>query len=198
MTWVKLCGMTRRADIELAASLGADAVGFIAYAGSPRAVSPEAAAELGRGLEVLRYLVTVDLGAEDLLVAARTAGVDGVQPHGEHKAEAAQAALEGGYRVLFPVPVREGVELDGVPAGAVPILDTATADLHGGTGRSFDWALAAEVVHDYVLAGGLTPETVADAVARLDPWGVDVASGIEAVPGEKDAGMMERFMENVR
>jgi phosphoribosylanthranilate isomerase len=195
MTWVKLCGMSRRRDVELAVRLGVDAVGFVTDPRSPRFVTPEQAGRLGNGIGALRYLVTVDLATEGLLTAAAAAGVDGVQPHGRSSAAAAEAALDSGYRVLFPVPVATGVDLSSVPEGAVPILDTSVPGRHGGTGRSFDWALAAGVGHDYVLAGGLRPDNVGAAIAELDPWGVDVSSGVERVPGEKDAELMERFME---
>lgn len=198
MTWVKLCGMTRRADVEAAVRLGANAVGFVIDPASPRAVTIDEAARLGDGATVERYLVSVDLEPERLLAAAEAAGVDGVQPHGSHRVAAAEAALAAGYRVLFPVRVTGPVDLSGVPAGAMPLLDAGVPGRHGGTGRAFDWGLAAGIGDDFVLAGGLRPDTVGGAIATLEPWGVDVASGIELRPGEKDPGLMERFMEAVR
>lgn len=198
MTWVKFCGMTRRRDVETAVRLGVDAVGFVVDPRSPRSVEASTAARLGEGIGVLRFLVSVDLTPEDLLAAAHRAGVEGVQPHGAHSTEAAVAALASGYRVLFPVRVSGSVDVSEVPDGAVPILDAAVPGRHGGTGRVFDWALAADLDDDYVLAGGLRPETVGVALSMLSPWGVDVASGIEKSPGRKDPVLMERFMEAVR
>ena len=198
MTWVKLCGMTRRADVEAAAALGADAVGFVVYEGSSRRIDLDTAAALGRGLAVERYLVTVDAAPDRLLADAERAAVTGVQPHGEHAVEAAGAARRAGLTVLFPVPVRgEAVDLAGVPDHSIPILDTHDAG-HGGTGRPFDWSLARDLPRPWVLAGGLRPGTVAEAVRLLEPWGVDVASGIEAAPGVKDSDLMRAFLEAVR
>ena len=198
MTWVKLCGMTRRADVEAAAALGADAVGFVVYEGSSRRIDLDTAAILGRGLALERYLVTVDAAPDRLLADAERAAVTGVQPHGKHALEAAGAARRAGLTVLFPVPVRgEAVDLGGVPDHSIPILDTHDAG-HGGTGRSFDWSLARDLRRPWVLAGGLGPGTVAEAVRLLEPWGVDVASGIEAAPGVKDPDLMRAFLEAVR
>jgi phosphoribosylanthranilate isomerase len=198
MTWIKFCGMTRRTDVEAAAALGVDAVGFVTYAGSPRMVTATEAARLGEGMQIRRFLVTVDLGPEELLESAGLAGVDGVQPHGRDSAVAASAARRAGFEVLFPVPVTGPIDLSDVPVGVMPILDVADAGRHGGTGRAFDWRLAAGLGVDFVLAGGLRPETVAEAVRTATPWGVDVSSGIEHAPGIKDQRRMREFVEAVR
>lgn len=198
MTWVKLCGMTRRADVEAAERMGADAVGFVIAAESPRAVEPAEAAVLGKGLEIDRYLVTVDLKPTDLLDAAKEADVTGVQPHGRYALEAAVAALAAGLAVLFPVPVLDQIDLQAVPDGSLPLLDASDPHRHGGTGRSFDWNLTAGLDTGFVLAGGLRADNVARAVAETGAWGVDVASGVETTPGVKDVDMMMRFLEVVR
>jgi len=198
VTWVKLCGMTRRADVEAAVELGVNAVGFVVASESPRRVSPKQAAKLGAGLAVERFLVSVDLEPQDLVAAAREAGVTGVQPHGRHAAEAAEAAFSVGLRVLLPVQVVDLVDLAGIPSWAIPILDTAVPGRHGGTGRSFDWALAAACDRDVVIAGGLTSENVADAISVAGPWGVDTATGVETSPGVKDRAKMRRFVEATR
>jgi phosphoribosylanthranilate isomerase len=198
MTWIKFCGMTRRSDVEMAAALGVDAVGFVTYPGSPRAVKPEEAARLGEGIEPRRFLVTVDLGPEELLEAAALAGVDGVQPHGRRSVVAAAAAQRAGYEVLFPVPVARSVDLGDVPTGAMPLLDVADPGRHGGTGRTFDWRLAEGLDVDFVLAGGLKPGNVAAAVRITAPWGVDVSSGIEQAPRVKDQRRMREFVEALR
>jgi len=198
MTWVKLCGLTRRPDVEAAVAAGADAVGFVVAPESARRVTVDEALALGAGIGVTKVLVTVDLGAEELLRAAAAAGVEAVQPHGRSRVEAAEAALAGGYLVLFPIRVDASVSLSGMPEGATPILDAAVPGRHGGTGTMFDWSAAEGLGVDYVLAGGLDPENVAEAVRRLLPWGVDVSSGVEARPGVKDHELMRRFVEAVR
>lgn len=198
MTWVKLCGMTRREDVERAEQVGADAVGFVVYEGSARRVAPDDVARLGTGIGVERYLVTVDEDPSRLVAMAGRAEVTGVQPHGRHAHAAAEAALAAGLGVLFPVPVGvEAVDLSGVPTGCIPLLDRMSPR-HGGTGRSFDWRLADDLHRPWVLAGGLTPGTVGAAVARLAPWGVDVASGVEVAPGVKDHELMREFVEAAR
>lgn len=198
MTWVKMCGMTRREDVEGAVASGADAIGFVTASRSVRRVTPEQAAVLGEGISIERYLVTVDLEPGSALAVARLGRVDGVQPHGRHAAAAAELLLANGYRVLFPVPVDGSPDLAGVPDEAVPLLDTAVPGYHGGTGRSFDWGSAAGLGRRVVVAGGLTPENVAEAVAASGAWGVDVAGGVESAPGRKDADAMRRFVEAVR
>lgn len=199
MTWVKLCGMTRRADVAAAVDAGADAVGFVLHPGSPRYISMEAVPALAAGVAIGRFLVTVDADPDTLILLARTVGVSGVQPHGAHAREAAEAALAVGLDVLYPVPVGEGPpDLSQVPPGARALLDTGGTGLHGGTGRAFAWEHAAAVPGDFVLAGGLTPGTVASAVAATGAWGVDVASGVERSPGIKDHEAMRRFVEAVR
>jgi phosphoribosylanthranilate isomerase len=195
---VKLCGLTRRSDVEAAVAVGADAVGFVIAPESARRVTVAEVAALGEGIEATRVLVTVDLDADGLLEAAAAARVDGVQPHGRFRGESAAAALAAGYVVLFPVRVDAAVSLEGMPAGATPILDAAVPGRHGGTGTMFDWGAAEGLGVDYVLAGGLDPGNVGDAVRRLRPWGVDVSSGIEARPGVKDHDLMGRFVEAVR
>ena len=106
--------------------------------------------------------------------------------------------MAAGYRVLFPVPVGGAADLGRVPDGAMPLLDTAVPGLHGGTGAAFDWSLAAGLERAIVVAGGLDPGNVADAVAATGAWGVDVASGVERRPGVKDPDAMRRFVEAVR
>lgn len=199
MTWVKLCGMTRPEDVAAAVDLGADAVGFIVAPSSPRRVDPERAAALGRGLGIARFLVTVDATADDLIAMARASAVTGVQPHGRGSVEAAVAALAVGFEVLFPVPVFDTPpDLGAVPDGARPILDTGGPGVHGGSGRPFAWTHARNLGGEFVVAGGLTPDTVSEAVRLSGAWGVDVASGVEHAPGIKDHDAMKAFIEAVR
>lgn len=195
MTWVKLCGMTRRGDVEAAVAAGADAVGFVAYEGSPRFVPLERVADLARDVPVERYLVTVDLPPATVVEAALDGGLSGVQPHGSNRDEVAEAAHAAGLAVLYPVPVQRSVDLGAVPGSVMPLLDTGGTSVHGGSGVSFDWGLASGQRRDFVIAGGLDPRNVAEAVRVARPWGVDVSSGVEAAPGEKDASLMSRFVK---
>jgi phosphoribosylanthranilate isomerase len=194
VTWVKLCGLTREADVAAAAEAGADAIGLVTAPGSPRAVTVERAAELAAAGDLPAFLVTVGLAAPDAVAAAEAAGVAGLQPHGPGRFEAAEAALAAGLAVLFPVLAGPSSDLGAVPDGAMPILDSPRP----GTGTVIDWAAAAHLEGRFVLAGGLTPDTVGDAVAAVRPWGVDVSSGIESAPGVKDHAMMRRFVEAAR
>lgn len=194
MIWIKLCGMRSRADVAAAEAAGADAVGFVTAAGSVRRVTALEAAEYGEGCSVERFLVTTDETPEDLLLAARASRVTGVQPHGRHGSEAAAAAIEAGYRVLFPVPVSADIDTTAVPEGALPIFDGAVP----GSGTGFDPALISTFPGRYVVAGGLTPDNVGDILTELRPYGVDVSSGIERERGVKDPVLMRRFVEAVR
>lgn len=199
MTWVKLCGMTRREDVLTARACGADAVGFVVAPTSPRRVDPARIAALGTGLTIERFLVTVGMDPGELVRLATATGVTGVQPHGDQAREAAMAARQAGFAVLFPTPVEAGPpDLGSVPAGCRPLLDTGGTGVAGGSGRSFAWEHASGLDREFVVAGGLTPATVAEAVRATGAWGVDVASGVEVEPGIKDHELMRRFVEAVR
>jgi phosphoribosylanthranilate isomerase len=198
MTWVKLCGMRRRDDVLAAVEAGADAIGFVSYEGSKRYVPLADVGPLAAGVGIERYLVTVDLPADTVVGAALEAGLSGVQPHGENAAEVAAAAGDAGLSVLYPVAVDGAIDLGAVPDGVMPILDSGGTGVHGGSGVAFDWSLAGRLGRDVVIAGGLGPDNVADAVAMARPWGVDVASGIESAPGVKDPALMRRFVEALR
>lgn len=194
MTWVKLCGLRTVDDVHAAVEAGADAIGFVTAAGSPRRISPSTAAAIGAEAPVERFLVTLDRSPEALLREAEAARVTGVQPHGRYSIVAARAAALEGYRVLLPVDVAEDPTLSSVAKGMTPICDGPRP----GTGTSFDWSRLDGVTREYVLAGGLTVQTVGDAVERLAPYGVDVSSGIESERGVKDHDLMRRFVEAAR
>ena len=110
MTWVKVCGLTRREDVEAAVAAGADAVGFVIAPESPRRTDPATVAELAAGIDAMAVLVTVDLKPAELIEAVAIAGVDGVQPHGRHSDIAATTARDLGLFVLRPVAVRDYLE----------------------------------------------------------------------------------------
>jgi len=193
---VKICGITRLEDALLAARLGADRVGFNFWPRSRRYLAPEAAAAMVAALPpgVLPVGVFVDPSAEELGAALRTSGVRAVQLHGDEPPELC-AALS--VPVVKGIRVRDANSLSALFTYPVSgfLLDSATP-LYGGSGTAFDWSLAAEVAAQVPvwLAGGLTPENVAEAVRRVRPHGVDVASGVESSPGVKDPGRMEAFI----
>lgn len=199
MTWVKVCGLSRPDHVALAASAGADAIGLVVTPESPRFVALDLAGELRAAAGNLEtYLVMVDAEPGWALEAAARTGVTGVQPHGVTAAEVAAAARTAGLSVLRPVPVDGPVDLSGIPDDQIPLLDTHDPDRHGGTGVRWDPAHLGPVHRRWVLAGGLDPGNVRDAVRRLQPWGVDASSGLESAPGVKDPDRIRRFIEEAR
>jgi len=200
MTWVKVCGLTRASDVADAVDAGADALGFVLASASPRAIDRQHAAALMDGIPVLRILVTVDTSAEDLATVVAETGADGVQPHGRHAEEAARWAQESGLLVLRPLRRdTNGAWGDaGVPSGQIPLLDSATGEDHGGTGRPLDWNRLVPPQRRFVLAGGLTPANVATAVNTVRPWGVDASSGLESAPGIKDPARVAAFLQEAK
>ena len=197
MTWVKVCGLSTATDVEAAVEAGADAVGFV-LAESPRKVSIETATALVNAVPVHRILVTVDTRPEQLLRWVELSGATGVQPHGEHSAAAGSAAIAECLLVLHPVPVYGLIDLDVVPVDRIPLLDTYEPSRHGGTGATFDWELLSEVDRSFVLAGGLGPANVAEAIARVRPWGVDASSGLESAPGIKEPDLIKAFVREAK
>jgi len=194
--FVKVCGLGSPDDVSVAADAGADAAGFVWWERSPRHRELDEIRSLAGLSPLTSVLVTVDLDSETLLAAAARAGVDAVQPHGRHAAVAAATARRMGFGVIRPVPAGD------VPADLADddllLVDTPDADLPGGTGRPFDWALASDVGRSFLLAGGLGPDNVADAVRRVRPFGVDASSGLESSPGVKDADLIRRFVEEAK
>jgi len=201
MTWVKVCGLTRPEHVAAAVEAGADAVGFVIALRSVRRVSIERAAELMEGVPILRVLVSADALPDELIAAARETGADGVQPHGLHAEHAAAAAEGEGLFVLRPLSVTVGtIEPDptAVPEAQIPLLDTAHAELHGGSGVAFAWGAIDPPARRFVLAGGLDPENVADAISALRPWGVDASSRLEQAPGIKDTAKVAAFVREAK
>lgn len=196
MTWVKVCGLTDQTDVAAAVRAGADAVGFVSIPSSPRFVSLELAAELAAGLPVPSVLLTLDLEPGEALQVLRQTGLGGIQPYGRGAATVALATAEAGYLVLFPQEAAAGIDLGGLPG--IPLLDTPSTTVLGGTGRTFDWDLVAGVEQRFVLAGGLGPNNIAAALAQVQPWGVDASSGLEVSPGRKDHGMVADFITKAK
>ena len=195
MTWVKVCGLRSGSEVEAAVAAGADAVGFVLYEPSPRYVAPADAQALAADAGALTVAVTVDLDADSLLHAAEVAGVDAVQPHGRHAAEACRAAVAAGLAVLRPVKASSALDLAGIPGDELPLVDS---DVIGGTGAAFDWDWLDGVDRRYVLAGGLGPDNVGEAIRRVAPWGVDASSRLESSPGIKDLAHVRDFVREAK
>jgi phosphoribosylanthranilate isomerase len=186
---VKICGITRPQDAERAVALGATAIGFIFWPSSPRRVGLEAARSIGRLVpaSVLKVGVFVDAPAAELARTAGEAGLDAVQLHGSESPDLVRG-LEA--RVIKAVALGSPDAEAQIArwTGTTLLLDAHDPVRHGGTGRVVDWDRAARLarLHDVILAGGLKPENVAQAVRRVRPAGIDVSSGVEQTPGVKD------------
>ena len=198
---VKICGITRPEDAEHAVGLGADAVGMVFWPDSPRVVSADRAREITRTLPplVARVGVFVNVPAPDVADAVRRAGLDVVQLHGE---EGFADYVPLGVRIMRSVSLASDVDLQqalALPAAVTPLVDAASGDLRGGTGRMADWSRAKVLsrARPIVLAGGLTSANVAAAIREVKPWAVDVSSGVEASPGVKSAERLRSFFEAV-
>jgi phosphoribosylanthranilate isomerase len=200
-TRIKICGLTREADVAAAVEAGADAVGFNLYVRSPRHVSATRAAELARLLPpfVTPVCVFVDAKADAIARAIDAVPRAVLQFHGDESPAQCQAS---GRAYIRAARMREGFALlDFAHAytGAAALLLDADVQGYGGGGKVFDWSLIPpNVPVPLVLSGGLNPANVIDGVMRVRPWAVDVSSGVEASKGVKDAALMRRFCEAVR
>ncbi len=195
---IKICGLTRVADVVAAVESGADLVGLMFHPASPRAVTLERAAEISRALprEVMRVGVFVNPEAEAVTQAIAACGLTMLQFHGE---ESPEFCLQFGLMSMKAFRVRDAASLAELPRfpTAAWLLDAWSPAAHGGTGERFNWDLAVrarELGRPIFLAGGLTPANVADAVRQVRPFGVDVSSGVESAPGLKDAAKMRAFI----
>jgi phosphoribosylanthranilate isomerase len=194
----KVCGITRVEDAAAAVEAGADAIGFVFYPPSPRSIDPERAAAISGTLpaEIWRFGVFVDRPAGEINGVVETAGLDFVQLAGDEPPEVCEQLTRHAFKTLRPDPEWEERRVqdfaDRYPECTL-LVDAAGA--YGGSGRPADWGAAATLArwHRLVLAGGLTPDTVADAVRQVRPWAVDVASGVEASPGRKDHEKLRAF-----
>ncbi len=201
MARVKLCGITRHEDAELAASLDAWAIGFILWPGSKRAADPGVAAGIARAMRRRLELVGVFVNPtlDEVSRAAQGIGLTHIQLHGDEGPAFCTAVAERtGLRVIKAVRVASGADIQDAARFHTDLLllDAAVGSAWGGTGQTFDWALAAQRHSQapLILSGGLTPENVAEGIATVRPWAVDVASGVESAPGIKDHAKVEAFM----
>jgi phosphoribosylanthranilate isomerase len=194
VTRVKICGITRLEDAEHAVELGAWAIGFILWPESKRACDPAVAAGIARAVRRRVELVGVfvNAGLDEIAHAADAIGLTHVQLHGdEGPAFCAAVAQRTGARVIKAVRVSSGADIRDVER-----FHTDFHMLDGAGGSTWDWDLIAQRRSGLpvILAGGLNPGNVADGIAAVRPWAVDVASGVEAEPGIKDPGLVEAFI----
>ena len=195
---VKICGLTRVSDALAAAGAGADLVGLMFYARSPRFISLAVAAQINAALppHVVRVGVFVDPQPEEVMAAIHGCGLTMLQVHGS---EAPEFCTQFGLMSMKAFRVRTASSLEDLPRYPTDawLLDAWSPAAPGGTGERFDWDLAIaarQLGRPLFLAGGLTPLNVADAIRQVAPFGVDVSSGVESAPGVKDPGRMRAFV----
>lgn len=205
-TRVKFCGLTRAGDVRLAGELGADAVGFV-FANSPRQLSVESAASLRAAVGPMLGVVALFMDSSPDLIERV---IQKVRPHllQFHGGESDVECRRWGVPFLKALAMGEGSSigrenaldlLARYPSAAGFLFDGHGEGESGGSGHRFDWSrLPADLGRPWMLAGGLGPDSVADAIMRTRAWGVDVSSGIESAPGVKDGERMKHFLEEVR
>ncbi len=212
-TWIKFCGTTSLADAMASIAAGADALGFI-FAPSKRQVTATEVRAITKQLpdEIEKIGVFVDEQVENILSMVKAAGLTGVQLHGQESSGdtarlAEKRVSHKDFRVIRTVLVKDNFryELQSV-MNAVRPPDCVLLDSGTGSGKTFAWAAAKDVANAFagiaetqiIVAGGLTPENVGDAIRTLSPWGVDVVSGVELQAGKKDPQKLKAFVDSVR
>lgn len=203
---VKICGITNLEDAVAAIEVGADLLGFNFYRQSVRYIEPATArsivAQIRSGVRVPQVIgVFVNSAALEIHSIMREVDLDQAQLHGDESIDTLRQVK--GFKAIRPQSLEEAEKqaktyaLEGEPA---LLIDAYRKGEYGGTGQTGDWSLAAKIAQDYavLLAGGLTPENVADAIRQVQPWGVDVASGVESAPGKKDVAKMRLFIARAR
>ena len=204
MVTVKICGITNLEDALASCEYGADAIGFIFYRNSPRFIEPHKAGEIIKKIPpfvaAVGVFVNEDISAVNKI--AREAGLNAVQLHGNESTEFCEK-ITG--RVIKSFKVKKGEaktlyhEMQKYNVSGY-LLDTYKEELEGGTGVVFDWDIAMEAgrLGRIILAGGLTPENVADAIKKARPYAVDVSSGVEERPGKKDLKKVREFIRKAK
>jgi len=201
MVKIKICGITNIDDAMASVDLGADALGFNFYKKSPRYIEPEKAAEIIAQLPpfIVPVAVFVNEREEKIREALTASCIHGVQFHGDETPEFCQRF---GNHVIKAFQVKDKESLKHMSHYRVSayLLDSYREDLRGGTGETFDWHLAvvAKTFGKIILAGGLNPDNVAEAVKLVQPYGVDVAGGVEREKGCKDHAKLKKFITEVR
>ncbi|MBP6210728.1 MAG: phosphoribosylanthranilate isomerase [Anaerolineales bacterium] len=203
MTIVKICGIKTLKDALAAIEAGADYLGFNFYPKSVRFIEKSACVEITSVLkrerpQIKLVGVFVNSPVDEIKDILQTCQLDLAQLHGDETPETFAQLTPHAFRAFRGIPESNaGYERNKVPA---MLIDAAVKGIYGGSGVVADWEAAAKLAKKYplLLAGGLTPENVADAVRQVQSWGVDVASGVESAPGEKDAGKISVFVKAVR
>ena len=196
--FVKICGITRAEDADLATELGASALGFVFWPGSARYISQESARAIVRrhAGTVKSVGVFVDQSPEEVTHIMDTVGLDVAQLHGGESPEYCRLLNRA---VIKAIGLQDGEPalLDEFDPEMLILIDAHDPSRYGGTGRTVDWNAARQIAvsRKTILAGGLNPENITRAVAAVRPYGVDVSSGVEAAPGVKDASRLKRFFE---
>jgi len=202
MTKIKICGIKTVDDALAAIDLGADLIGFNFYPKSPRYVEVGHCRGIMSTVRKYRHVkfvgVFVNASVAEINATMETCGLSLVQLHGDEMPEMMNKLDGKAFKAFRGIPA----DVNGFLRSEAPALlvDAAVKGVYGGSGVTADWNDAAELAKKYplLLAGGLTPENVAEAVGRVKPWGVDVASGVESAPGEKDPSKMKAFVQAVR
>lgn len=205
-TRVKICGITNEADAVAAIDEGVDALGFIFCKESRRYIDQAVAGDIIGKLSpfVTPVGVFVNEGVESIVETARAIGLGAIQLHGDETAGFAGAlgcALPG-IKIIKALRIKAEKDIDGLsgfPASAF-LLDTFSNKARGGTGEAFDWEIAVKAKRfgKIMLAGGLGPDNIVEAVSRVKPYAVDVNSGVETSPGKKDSAKIKKLMDRIR
>lgn len=205
MLKIKICGITSEEDAQVAIAAGADALGFVLYKSSPRVVHPEVVRRIIAGLPpfVLPVGVFVNEDAGTVRDLMDECGLALAQLHGDEPASYCQTL---GRPALKALRLKDRgtflalAEYQGRANVRGFVIDAFSERAYGGTGQTVDWTLAAEAARSapILLAGGLTPANVAEAIRQVGPYGVDVSSGVEARPGKKDPAKVKAFIEAAR
>lgn len=206
-TRTKICGITRIEDVQSVVDAGADAIGLVFYPPSPRYVSPQQAVELVKYIPPYIQLVGlfVNANADEIQQVLQTVPLDIIQFHGDETPEQCQAiAAQVKRRWYKAIQVKPDLDVlaevqkyHQVGASAV-LLDAWHPDLKGGTGHAFDWSKFPKSEIPLILAGGLTPENIEQAIKITQPYAVDVSGGVESAKGIKDQQRIQRFMQGVQ
>ena len=198
---VKVCGITTREDALLAAELGAAALGFVCWPGSPRFVEPESVAAIAGVLPPFVTTVGVFVNQARATVSrvVERTGIQVVQLHGDEGADDWVGFERSIIKAIGVGASFNAGSLQAWPEAITVLLDTADEARRGGTGRTIDWDMARQVAatRRTILAGGLRADNVAEAIRHIRPYGVDVSSGVEARPGVKDRDRLTAFMRAV-
>lgn len=207
MTLVKICGITNLADAQHAVDSGADQLGFNFYERSPRYISPQDARNVVDELPISNgnIGVFVNEDIEQVLEIASFVGLDGIQLHGDEDELYVKDLMKRTDKFIVKAfRVSSRLVLDDAIESRTPyiLLDGHSPNVQGGTGTKFDWDVADEITflrpESVYLAGGLTPENVAEAIRKVRPYAVDVASGVESAPGKKDPKKVMDFVRNAK